>query len=258
MFCTQCGSNLPEGTAFCIICGAKQDVTQPTTPVAPVQPEEPVFEEFDKTVGMFTSVPPVQTAPPQTPVQPEPSVDDFDKTVGMFTSVPPVQTATPQTPAQQEPSVNDFDKTVGMFNAVPPVQPVAPTGAQPPYNQAEAQPHNTDSTFGESVTLFFKNYANFSGRCSKSEFTWAFLFSILMNLGCTGLTAVLPPVGAVLALAMLIPSLSLTIRRLHDTGKSGWFTFICLIPLVGWILLLLQYFQDSEGDNRWGPGPKVR
>ena len=224
MFCTQCGSNLPEGTAFCIVCGAKQDVAQPVTPV---QNEAPVFEEFDKTVGMFTSVPPVQTQ------------------------------AEPQVTPQQEPSVDDFDKTVGMFTSVPPVQPIVPNGAQPPYDKNEAQPHNTNSTFGESVTLLFKNYANFSGRCSKAEFTWAFLFAILISMGCTGLTAVLPPVGAVLALAMLIPTLSLTIRRLHDTGKSGWFTLISLIPLVGWILLLLQYFQDSEGDNRWGPGPKT-
>lgn len=58
-------------------------------------------------------------------------------------------------------------------------------------------------------------------------------------------------------LAVLIPGLAVTVRRLHDVGKSGWFFFIILIPLVGVIWLLVLFFTDSQyGPNKYGPNPK--
>ena len=58
-------------------------------------------------------------------------------------------------------------------------------------------------------------------------------------------------------LVMFIPSLSLLLRRLHDSGKSGWFLFVILIPIIGWIWLLVLLCSDSEnGPNKWGENPK--
>ncbi|HEX8209800.1 MAG TPA: DUF805 domain-containing protein [Longimicrobium sp.] len=60
------------------------------------------------------------------------------------------------------------------------------------------------------------------------------------------------------SLAAFIPGLSVTVRRLHDTGKSGWWMLINLIPLIGFIVFLVFMFQDSQmGDNEYGPNPKM-
>ncbi|TJY41720.1 DUF805 domain-containing protein [Cohnella pontilimi] len=59
------------------------------------------------------------------------------------------------------------------------------------------------------------------------------------------------------ALAILLPSLAVSVRRLHDTGRSGWWLLIGLIPLIGAIILLVFTCQDSQpGDNRYGPNPR--
>lgn len=59
-------------------------------------------------------------------------------------------------------------------------------------------------------------------------------------------------------LALLLPSLGLTVRRLHDIGKCGWWIFISLIPIVGWILLIVWYCKDSQMEtNEYGPVPNL-
>lgn len=63
--------------------------------------------------------------------------------------------------------------------------------------------------------------------------------------------------GLIYALAILIPGIAVAIRRLHDTGRSGWWILIGLVPLIGFIVLLVFYVQDSiPGDNEYGPNPK--
>lgn len=64
--------------------------------------------------------------------------------------------------------------------------------------------------------------------------------------------------GGVFALAMLLPSLAVSVRRLHDTDRSGWWLLIAFIPLIGGIILLIFAAQDGTlGDNRYGPNPKT-
>ncbi len=58
------------------------------------------------------------------------------------------------------------------------------------------------------------------------------------------------------SLALFLPSLAVAIRRLHDTSRSGWWVLIGLIPIVGWIVLIVFYVQDSHPDNQYGPSPK--
>lgn len=66
----------------------------------------------------------------------------------------------------------------------------------------------------------------------------------------------LPDFSWIWSLVILIPSLAICIRRLHDVGKSGWWYLWILLPLVGSIILMVQFCKDSEGDNQWGPSPK--
>jgi uncharacterized membrane protein YhaH (DUF805 family) len=112
-----------------------------------------------------------------------------------------------------------------------------------------------------------KNYAVFSGRSCRSEYWYFALFYVILYVVCaivdvaTGSFDRASGIGVftgILTLALLIPSLSVTVRRLHDTGRSGWWLFIALIPLVGAIILLVFLAQDGEaGPNRFGASPKA-
>ena len=102
-------------------------------------------------------------------------------------------------------------------------------------------------------------YADFSGRARRTEYWMFTLVNCVIALvlgfvvGGTGLDFI----SWIYSLAILIPSLAVCIRRLHDIGKSGWWYLICFIPLVGTIILLIWFCTDSQpGDNQWGPNPK--
>lgn len=106
-----------------------------------------------------------------------------------------------------------------------------------------------------------KNYTGFSGRARRTEF-WMFClinFAIVIALsiiewilGTNGIIAVL------YYLAILLPAIAVSIRRLHDTDRSGWWLLICLVPFVGGIVLLIFYcLEGTAGDNQYGPNPKT-
>ena len=97
--------------------------------------------------------------------------------------------------------------------------------------------------FTEAIKTCFSKYATFSGRPTRAEFWWFFLFTFLGGL--------IPIVGLIFALAVLIPSIAVAVRRLHDTDRSGWWLLIGLIPLVGFIVLLVFYCQESKEPNRF-------
>ncbi len=115
-------------------------------------------------------------------------------------------------------------------------------------------------------------YAQFHGRASRSEFWYFMLFYLLIDIVLVfidllivdpmlGITPDQAGQGGVLeiifALAMLIPSIALAVRRLHDIGKSGWWYLIGFIPLVGALVLLYFFVLDSQpGTNQYGPNPK--
>ncbi|WP_442266676.1 DUF805 domain-containing protein [Tenacibaculum sp. ZS6-P6] len=105
-----------------------------------------------------------------------------------------------------------------------------------------------------------KDYANFSGRARREEFWMFTLISFLINIGLSLIIAVIPELfilSTLYSLIILIPTLAVTARRLHDIGKSGWTFLIILIPVIGIILLLVWWAQDSQhGPNSWGDNPK--
>ena len=117
-------------------------------------------------------------------------------------------------------------------------------------------------TFKEAIVKVLTNYANFSGRASRSEYWFFSLFNFVVAMAFSLLTAVTEAsffsvLAALFSLAMFIPSLAVTWRRLHDIGKSGDCYFIALVPLVGAILLLIWLATDSQsGENAYGPNPK--
>ena len=102
-----------------------------------------------------------------------------------------------------------------------------------------------------------KKYAVFSGRARRKEYWYFVLFTFLIGvaLGFVDMTGVL---GNVYTLAVLIPSITVDVRRLHDTDHSGWWLWIVLVPLIGAIVLLVFLVSDSHpGQNRYGPSPKA-
>lgn len=106
-----------------------------------------------------------------------------------------------------------------------------------------------------------KRYADFSGRARRKEFWMFMLVSFLVSLGISVLAMMLRPLSVltwVYSLAVLVPSVAVGTRRLHDTGRSGWMQLLLLIPIVGFIIVLIFWCQDSApGDNAYGPNPKT-
>ena len=111
-----------------------------------------------------------------------------------------------------------------------------------------------------------KQYADFNGRARRKEYWMFVVFNIIFAGVAMALDNVLGiafgvvgygPLYGLYSLAVLIPGLAVTVRRLHDVGKSGWMIFIALIPLVGAIWLLVLFVTDSNpGENQYGANPK--
>lgn len=121
--------------------------------------------------------------------------------------------------------------------------------------------------FIEAVKIGLSNYCTFSGRASRSEYWYMVLFSFLFQIVAYSLCGFVGYLyGDIVGLAwgiiignivstlfLFIPMLAVTIRRLHDTNHSGWWYFIGLILIVGWIWLLVLMLQESDDENQYGP-----
>lgn len=114
--------------------------------------------------------------------------------------------------------------------------------------------------FAEAVRTVLGKYATFSGRARRSEYWYWALAVALGYLALFVLTAVARPLGLLVLLyylAVLLPSVAVGVRRLHDTGKSGWLLLLGFVPLIGGIILFVFTVLDSTpGSNRYGENPK--
>ena len=117
----------------------------------------------------------------------------------------------------------------------------------------------------EAVKSVFSQYATFSGRARRSEYWYFVLFNLLVSFALAFVGNLIGgrngqfgrTLSSLYTLAVFVPGLAVCWRRLHDIGKSGGYYFIVLIPLVGWILLIVWLCQDSvPGSNQCGPNPK--
>ena len=113
-------------------------------------------------------------------------------------------------------------------------------------------------SFGNAIASYFAKYATFVGRARRSEYWFALLFTSLVSMAAS----ILFPADAhgnpssvsnLWSLATLIPTLAIGSRRLHDTGRSGKNLFWLLLPIVGWIILLVYVLEESKSDaNQYG------
>jgi len=114
-----------------------------------------------------------------------------------------------------------------------------------------------------------KKYAVFNGRARRKEYWYFALFNILISIllgiidGIIIVSSGLDPntsigfLGLIYSLAVLIPGIAVSVRRLHDTERTGWWILINLIPIIGWIIFIIFAIQDSSpGENKYGPNPK--
>ena len=158
-----------------------------------------------------------------------------------------------------------------LYPQQPPTPQQPPYGGQPPYSQPGyqqppygAQPsHNYSQEigFGDAIKICFNKFADFEGRARRSEFWWWYLFNVIVSMVVNIITI---PMGyipgivfsGIISLILLLPNLAAAVRRLHDTGRSGWMYLIGLIPCIGIIFLIIWFCEDSQGDNEYGQSPK--
>jgi uncharacterized membrane protein YhaH (DUF805 family) len=124
-------------------------------------------------------------------------------------------------------------------------------------------------SFSEAVSSVLLNkYATFSGRARRSEYWWWYLFVTIVYVvagildRAVGLTYGDFTIGGgwiatIAGIVFLVPNIAVAVRRLHDTGRTGWWLLIGLVPVIGFFVLLYFFVLDSENDNQYGPYPKA-
>jgi uncharacterized membrane protein YhaH (DUF805 family) len=114
--------------------------------------------------------------------------------------------------------------------------------------------------FGQAIKTCLNKYATFSGRATRSEYWYFFLFLVIVNIVASVLDPTIfgdmPVLYLIATLALLVPSIAAGVRRLHDTDKAGWWLLVGLIPVIGTIVLIVFFCQrGSVGTNQFGPDP---
>jgi uncharacterized membrane protein YhaH (DUF805 family) len=112
-----------------------------------------------------------------------------------------------------------------------------------------------------------KKYAVFGGRSRRKEYWYFVLFSLIVSLVLSAIDALLGTfssstnvglLGGIYGLAIIIPSIAVSVRRLHDIDRTGWWVLISLVPVIGTIVLLVfAALEGTPGENRFGPNPKA-
>jgi uncharacterized membrane protein YhaH (DUF805 family) len=109
--------------------------------------------------------------------------------------------------------------------------------------------------FGQAISTCFRKFADINGRAQRSEYWWFFLFNLIVNIAGTtlfgdGLISVL------ITLALIVPAISVGVRRLHDTNRTGWWMLAFIIPLLGLVLALFWLTKrGTVGPNQYGDDP---
>ncbi len=114
-------------------------------------------------------------------------------------------------------------------------------------------------TFGNAVRSVFHQYAGFTGRARRSEYWYFVLFTFLVYVAAAVVDAVLgiPVFTLLTVLALIVPTLAVSVRRLHDTGRSGWWMLLSLVPFGGIVLLVFACTDGGSAPNEYGPSPKA-
>lgn len=114
-------------------------------------------------------------------------------------------------------------------------------------------------SFVDATKTCLMKYVDFNGRARRSEYWYFVLFNFILSVIASMIDKVIGHniFSTIVTLALLLPGLAATVRRLHDIGKRWVWILISFIPLVGWILMIVYTCQDSApGENEFGPNPK--
>ena len=249
MFCTNCGSIIPEGAKFCSNCGATVPAAQnfPDSPAQENPAEEPASQSGstsvdssaqDTSAGAGAAGTSVFEAASPDPAssRPKPQGTWYDQ---------------PYTMSQNQVNEGNYN-----YNRQQQGYDIDP-------NEAIKNP-----SFGDAIRSFFTRYIDFRGRSSRAEYWYVVLASYLIGIAFAvliGITDNIRPVSTIFStiegfysFLVFIPSLAIWFRRLHDTGRSGWYIFVMLLPIVGWILMIVWLCSGSDGGNIYGPEPKMK
>ncbi|MET1076764.1 MAG: DUF805 domain-containing protein [Pseudomonas sp.] len=103
-----------------------------------------------------------------------------------------------------------------------------------------------------------KQYAVFNGRARRKEYWMFFLINLVISMVLAWVDSLIGMslLSIIYGLALLVPSIAVGIRRLHDTNRSGWWMLIALVPFAGIVLLVFLAIDSTPGDNQYGPNPK--
>jgi uncharacterized membrane protein YhaH (DUF805 family) len=120
-------------------------------------------------------------------------------------------------------------------------------------------------SFQDAVRACLTKYADFNGRARRSEYWWFVVFTAVVTTVASVADAIIGTrfsstglIQVLATLALLLPSLAVGVRRLHDVGQSGWSLFLIIIPVLGALILIFAFFsRDSGPDNKYGPSPKA-
>ncbi len=116
-----------------------------------------------------------------------------------------------------------------------------------------------ERNFGSSIGICFSKYATFSGRAPRAEFWWFYLFQIIVNVALSAIeaatgTGAFSAISGLFSLAILLPNIAVSARRLHDIDRSGWWMLLAFLPVIGWIVLIVwDCTKGTRGPNRFGP-----
>lgn len=229
--CKYCGCELPQESKFCTMCGK------------PVEDndcyERNVLNNDDNDLGATTVL---------SEEKPFESDNSYYTPADTSPAVSPVDTSPAVSPVDASPTVspafvNPYYQNNGnvQYNA---------------YGQNSAPQIVQQPSLKNCYIKFWKNYTNFSGRARRSEYWYVVLANILISL-----VSLIPYIGAAVSalytIAIIVPTLALIVRRLHDFGKEWYYIFFMLIPLAGQIIMLVWLCTDSQiGANKFGENPK--
>lgn len=155
-------------------------------------------------------------------------------------------------------TVADLQSLLYPYQAPMPQPPYQGGYQQQGYGQ---QSYNTppEVSLGDAIKICFNKYADFTGRARRSEFWYWQLFNLIVGFSVGIAVGWIPIIGQIISilvsLAFVIPNYAVGARRLHDTGRSGWWQLLHL-TCIGSIILIVWFCEDSHGDNEYGPSPK--
>lgn len=266
--CANCGKEIDEGAKFCTNCGAPVQHMQAPAQAEPLVPQDSPSQNinnsdlFDSNVtgesgsaGSFGSAlefgTSAGTGNDNYGTAPDSGADTFGTSAGAGSGF---------SGTSSDSAGAAYGSGTASYGAAPENAAVYTAGAAGSYTIVPKP------SFMEAVTTCFKKYATFSGRARRSEYWYFALFIVICQALLSAIGNAIfgvPDDGGtnilqtIFNFAVLIPQISVFWRRMHDIGKKGTWFFLALIPVIGWIIVLIWECKDSEpGENEYGMSPK--